>query len=70
MLASLVMNDTNVPQEPDKPENDVVFLRLSPEMADRAKAESQRLSISLNAFMKMLLNQYFDGIVFQRKEVK
>ena len=54
-------------EKQDKQEPEVFSVRFSPEVANQAKAEAAKLGISVNAFLKMLLAQYFDGIIFQRK---
>ena len=60
----LVMED----KQREKQGLEIFSVRFPSEIASRAKAEAEKLGISLNAFLKMLLAQYFDGIVFQRKE--
>ena len=55
-----------MPQSEEK----VLFTRLPIELLDKVKKEAERLNISVSAFTRMLLAQYFDGIVFQRKGPK
>jgi len=46
----------------------VLYIRLARERLDEAKAEAERLGLSTSDFIRALLAQYFDGIVFQRKK--
>ena len=60
-----MINEQEKPEE--KAEEKVLFTRLPADLLDKVKGEADRLNISVSAFTRMLLAQYFDGIVFQRK---
>ncbi len=47
----------------------VITLRITPDLAAKVGAESKKLGVSTNDFMRMLMAQYFDGITFERKAI-
>lgn len=42
-------------------------IALTPEQAELADKEAQRLGISFSAFIRLLLSQYFDDVRFERR---
>jgi len=42
---------------------------LTKEQKDLINQEAERLGVSINGFIRLLLNQYFDDIRFERKKV-
>ena len=43
-----------------------LLLQLSPEQFDALRVESQKLNISMTAFIRLLLRQWYNGIIFEK----
>ena len=43
-----------------------VILRMTPQEAKTAENEAKKLGLSVNAFFRLLLRQFHDGIIFQK----